>query len=175
MLSSNCKWATSWRQHAEEINEKKNPPKQAWTTEIFIIDDNNIMLREQPARSAGCLCLTTCWVLFIRLLSNSAIWDQARRGTLTFTAISIRERLSEKMCSWQSRKEISDMINTLFLDTAADTHKQTCMASRAILSERKTNNLKTWTRMVGGVHFQNCYCWSGGGRVHMKFFFWGGG
>ena len=59
-----------------------------WTTEIFIIDDNNLMLREQPARSVGCLCLTTCWVLFIRLLSNSAIWDQARRGTLTFTAIS---------------------------------------------------------------------------------------
>ena len=43
------------------------------------------------------------------------------------------------------------MINTLFLDTAADTHKQTCMASRVILSERKTNNLKTWTRMVGGA------------------------
>ena len=46
------------------------------------------------------------------------------------------------------------MINTLFLDTAADTHKQTCMASRAILSERKTNNLKTWTRMVGGCIFK---------------------
>ena len=60
----------------------------SWTTEIFIIDDNNFMLREQPARSAGCLCLTTCWVLFISLLSNSAIWDQARRGTLTFTGIS---------------------------------------------------------------------------------------
>ena len=45
------------------------------------------------------------------------------------------------------------MINTMFLDTAADTHKQTCMASRAILSERKTNNLKTWTRMVGGGAF----------------------
>ena len=152
MVSSNCKWATSWRQHAEEINEKKNPPKQAWTTEIFIIDDNNIMLREQPARSAGCLCLTTCWVLFIRLLSNSAIWDQARRGTLTFTAIS--RKVVGKMCSWQSRKEISDMINTLFLDTAADIHKQTCMASRAILSERKTNNLKTWTGMVGGCIFK---------------------
>ena len=115
----------------------------SWTTEIFIIDDNNLMLREQPARSVGCLCLTTCWVLFIRLLSNSAVWDQARRGTLPFTAISIRERLAEKMCSWQSRKEISDLIKTLFLDTAADTHKQTCMASHAILSERKTNNLKT--------------------------------
>ena len=46
------------------------------------------------------------------------------------------------------------MINTLFLGTAADTHKQTCMASRAILSERKTNNLKTWTRMVEGCTFK---------------------
>lgn len=46
------------------------------------------------------------------------------------------------------------MINTLFLDTAADTHKQTCMASRAILSERKTNNLKTWTGMVEGCIFK---------------------
>ena len=46
------------------------------------------------------------------------------------------------------------MINTLFLDTAADIHKQTCMASRAILSERKTNNLKTWTGMVGGCIFK---------------------
>lgn len=46
------------------------------------------------------------------------------------------------------------MINTLFLDIAADTHKQTCMASRAILSERKTNNLKTWTTMVGGCIFK---------------------
>ena len=55
------------------------------------------------------------------------------------------------------------MINTLFLDTAADTHKQTCMASRAILSERKTNNLKTWTRMVGGCTFKIVIA-EGGGR-----------
>ena len=70
---------------------KKKPPKQGdpfLNAEIFIIDDNNSMVREHPARSAGCLCLTTCWVLFIRLLSNSAIWDQARRERLTFTAIS---------------------------------------------------------------------------------------
>ena len=63
MVRRNCKWSTSWRQHAEEINEKKKPPKQGdpfLNAEIFIIDDNNSMVREHPARSAGCLCLTTC-------------------------------------------------------------------------------------------------------------------
>ena len=67
------------------------------------------------------------------------------------------------------------MINTLFLDTAADTHKQTCMASRAILSEGKTNNLKTWTRMVGGAFSKLLLLkgGGGGGRVHMKLCFFG--
>ena len=33
-----------------------------------------------------------------------------------------RERLSEKMCTWQSRKVIWDMINTFFLTTVAVEH-----------------------------------------------------
>lgn len=66
------------------------------------------------------------------------------------------------------------MINTLFLDTVADTHKQTCMASRAILSERKTNNLKTWTGMVGGCIFKIVIVEGAEGGSIRNGFFWGG-
>ena len=53
-----------------------------------------------------------------------------------------RERLSQKLCTRQSRKVIWDMINTLVLDTVAveptfvvsfSPRRHTSMASRAIL------------------------------------------
>ena len=63
-----------------------------------------------------------------------------------YTLLNIQlfqERLSEKMCTRQSRKVIWDMINTLFLTTVAveptfvaflSTRKHMSVASRAILS-----------------------------------------
>ena len=46
-----------------------------------------------------------------------------RLPTVFFTCIQLfRERLSEKMCTRQSRKKIWDMINTRFLTTVAVKH-----------------------------------------------------
>ena len=65
---------------------------------------------------------------------------------VTTTLLNIQlfqERLSEKMCTRQSRKVIRDMINTLFLTTVAvepsfvasfSTRKHMSVASRAIIS-----------------------------------------
>ena len=184
MVSSNCKWTTSWRQHAEEINEKKNRLSKvilSWTTEIFIIDDNNFMLREQPARSAGCLCLTTCWVLFISLLSNSAIWDQARRGTLTFTGIS-RKVVGKKRARDNPERKYGIWSIHCFLALQLTLTNRHAWPLVPFFQREKRIILKLGLQWLGGAFSKllllkggeggfiwNCFFWKGKVLIHHAF------
>ena len=73
---------------------------------------------------------------------SARVTEEMRHKLAPFRLQLFRERLSQKLCTRQSRKVIWDMINTLVLDTVAveptfvvsfSPRKHTSMASRAIL------------------------------------------
>ena len=77
-----------------------------------------------------------------------------------------RERLSEKMCTWQFRKVIWDMINTLSLSNlllllSFSTHRHMSMASLAILSnffeKQWTQNHPQYLSGLSGVLFPTTF------------------
>ena len=70
----------------------KNQPKQAYPFLKCLLSTTKLHAEKAVCVAAGCLCLTTCRVLIIRLLANPATWGRAwrvRRGTLTFTCIHL--------------------------------------------------------------------------------------
>ena len=101
-------------------------------------DHSGLLKRREAKRGANC-CVCLVWLLK-RLLYKLHLQncEECKSGIQLF-----RERLSEKMCTRQSRKVIWDMRNTLFLTLklsnlllllSFSTHRHMSVASRAILS-----------------------------------------